>query len=113
MWTILGPVGRIYFVHSLQDRRADKFESNALQIVLNLFPHLEEVSDRQYLCQLIPSRVLPVMQLEPNLFPSRQQRLTEANSDSAKQLPSVEKEKSNKSPSHNDITHQSFFAWID
>ena len=88
-------MGEFIFVHSLQDRRADKFESNALQIVLNLFPHLEEVSGHQYLCQLIPSRVLPVMQLEPNLFPSRQQRLTEANSDSAKQLPSVEKKSNN------------------
>lgn len=50
------------------------------------------------------------MQLEPNLFPSRQQRLTEANSDSAKQLPSVEK-KSNNPQSQWPV--QSLFAWID
>ena len=77
-------LGDFIFVHSLQDRRADKFKSNALKIVLNLFPYLEEVSDHQYLCQLIPSWVLPVMQLEPNLSPSHQQRLMEANSDPAK-----------------------------
>lgn len=80
----MAQLGEFIFVHSLQDRRAENFKSNALKIVLNLFPHLEEVSDHQYLCQLIPSQVLPAMQLEPNLFPSRQQRLMEANSDSAK-----------------------------